>query len=246
MMNTTPTSKSERFHGMNVVGGNYQNLETQGVTTAQSALVVGETWRSQGTFKGTEVSARQIDLQGEATVTSLQAETLRQNGRLRGKVVRSGIVLGEGGIRAEELSIEKIEFKGEIIAALKCTFTTGETRGTIESPSISAGTFNHHGSVISAELTAERFIMKMDEASRSSIRILSARSIEVSGVGDKRPLIVAERIEGEDIRLAWAQVQRVSGQNVEIGPGCICEEVHYRGTLQVDPGSTVKKSTKIS
>lgn len=54
------------------------------------------------------------------------------------------------------------------------------------------------------------------------------------------PQLIAETIEGDQIKLEYTKAQVVRGNNITIGPGCEIERVEYKSHLNIDERSKVK------
>ena len=61
----------------------------------------------------------------------------------------------------------------------------------------------------------------------------------------KRPHLVTNLIEADEIDLEYTDARTVRGVNVRIGPECVVDRVEYSGTLSTDPYATVGEKVKI-
>ena len=61
----------------------------------------------------------------------------------------------------------------------------------------------------------------------------------------KRPHLVSDLIEADEISLEYTDCRTVRGINVHIGKECVIDRVEYSGTLTTDPDCTVREKIKV-
>ena len=61
----------------------------------------------------------------------------------------------------------------------------------------------------------------------------------------KRPHLISNLIEADDVDLEYTDAQTVRGVNVHIGPECVIDRVEYSGSLTTDANCTVREKIRI-
>ena len=77
-----------------------------------------------------------------------------------------------------------------------------------------------------------------------SVRVY--RSRRGFGLFNKRPHLLAELIEADEISLEYTDVETVRGVNVHIGPECVVDRVEYSGTLTTDASASIGTRVKLN
>ncbi len=147
-----------------------------------------------------------------------------------GKLEADGSVKIEGGIRATEIEVD----------------------GVLKSDgAVQAERFRAKGSVsIDGLLNAESVELLL--SGEDLIESIGGGSVTVRR-GDssfglfvrKRPHLVTNLIEADEIDLEYTDARTVRGVNVRIGPECVIDRVEYSGSLYVDPNASVREKVHI-
>lgn len=226
-----------RYAHAKIVGNGTINGDMECVTFKS----VGDS-RIEGNLKAEKVKTTgSIRIHGKTT-----AEEIRITGDLNlyGDLhaghcrVRGGITTN-GGIRAGDMSLMgyvtvKKNCEAELLKA------EGQIRidGLLNADDIDIKT---HGASRISEIGGDRIVIRRGTAS-SLGKMLKFIFVPSSW---NNATVIANSIEGDDIRLSGTRAKVVRGNNVAIESGCEIDLVEYKDQLRVSHGSSVKEKRKI-
>ena len=191
-----------------------QNLKVSGKLSTEGSVEVTDGHIS-GVYRSETLTVKQGKISGIATINkSLSAHELKVSGHL---------TVGDS-IEAEQL---------KVTGRLNCEGFINSEKVELEGNSKS--TFNEIGA---SEVKIIRYYHRypINSVFSSMINGLSemfGSSYKVSG----------NLIEADSVYVESANIKKISGHDVVIGPNCIIDEVDYTGTLSVDKESLVKQSS---
>ncbi len=193
----------------------------------------------EGTFSG-DVDCAKLTQIGELEIGGgLRAGEVKITGEcdVRGRL-DAGAVSGRGELTAQAgLRAERVKFTGNI-----------ETAGDCE-----AGTFAVEGAfAVAGLLSADTVDIRMfgpcsaKEIGGSKIIARRSRTKKLLGLlkEDGSCVLTAEQIEGDYVELEHTEAEVVSGNRVEIGPGCRIGRVEYRSGLDIHKSAVVNEVVK--
>lgn len=187
--------------------------------------VFAETARISGSFS----AEGDVELAGSLTVSG----SLKTEGSLRsGDLSVSGVCKTEGGIRGNEITV------GGVL----------KTPGDVQAEALrSSGALSIDGllnaETVEIELNGDNNVRTIG-GGRVTVRRSKDRGFTFLGFR-KRPRLLSELIEADEIDLEYTDAQTVRGVNVRIGPECVVDRVEYSGTLTTDAYATVREKVKI-
>ena len=216
-----------------------------------------------------------IDIDGAAKVEgALLCESLEVNGSLkverdceiRGGAEVNGSLKVEGGACTVgggldvtgsckvtgPLRVGRLEVEGSVKIEGSIQATEIEVDGVLKADdAVQAEHFRASGTVsIEGLLNAET--VELAVSGEDLIESIGGGQVTVrrskncfSLFGRKRPHLVSNLIEADEIDLAYTDAQTVRGVNVHIGPECVIDRVEYSGTLTTDANCTVREKVKI-
>ncbi|MCC8023042.1 MAG: hypothetical protein LIO46_04585 [Clostridiales bacterium] len=151
-----------------------------------------------------------------------------------------------GSVRTEEMHCDGVsDFKGDVYAkelevdgVLKVAQGCNLEGGVIQCD----GVLNVGGQLSADRLKAEGVVVAREIVGDeidvcSMVRGLSFKKL----MGRKDSW--ADLIEATHIRLSGMAAKQVNGQYIDIGPGCVIENLDCSGTLHIDPAAQVKHIT---
>lgn len=175
-----------------------------------------------------------------------------------------------GSMKSEcDVSMEALEVDGTLSVNGRLTAGDVEIDGTLH---VNGSLIAHDvdlGGVLKAEgeVQAERF---MADGTVKIKGLLNAETVELSVSGEdlidsigggrvtvrpgksgfslfrrKRPHLISDLIEADEIDLENTDCRVVRGGSVRIGPECVIDRVEYSGTLEIDPAAAVREQVKL-
>ena len=184
--------------------------------------ILAEELRVSGAFTG-EADA---EVRGLAEISG----SLKTEGSLKaGTLVISGICTAAGGVCANEIrSSGSLKTEGDLQAETLTASGVLYVRGLLN-----AGTAD-------IQLAGEDLIGSIGGGTiRVRKRPVNFRFFQ------KRPHLISNLIEADEIDLEYTDAQIVRGVNVRIGPECVIDRVEYSGTLTTDADAIVREKVKV-
>ena len=186
--------------------------------------VFAETARISGSFS----AEGDVEITGSTEVSG----SLKTEGSLRGGDLSvSGVCKAEGNIRGNEISVS----------------------GVLKTPGdLQAENFHSSGALsVDGLLNAETVEIWLN--GDNSVRSIGGGRVLVRRKGkgfsffgfQKRPRLLSELIEADEVDLEYTDCQTVRGVNVHIGSECVIDRVEYSGTLTTAADCTVREKIKI-
>lgn len=204
-----------------------------------------------------DINCKHYDCNGFATVNgNIKAETVKINGKstINGDVDAEGISIDGHSSMSGEVKTETIRISG-----------SGSIGGSLQGEHIKInGKASIGGDCEAEEFVSEGTFTIGGLLNAENIDILLYGDCEVKEIGGQtirirqriqgfmkiiKPFyqtrLVTDVIEGDDLHLEGVKAKIVRGNNVTIGENCEIDLVEYKGTIEVDKASKVKKTNQL-
>ena len=224
-----------------------------GSLTVHGPIVIDGAGKVEGPVRGERLSVsgsfkaeRSCEISGDLNVNgSFKVE----NGpcAVGGKAKVSGSIKIEGELRVGALDVDgSAVIEGSLLAAEIEADGSLKVGGEVQAERFrAAGAVNVDG-LLNAE-TVELLVSGED-----LIQSIGGGSVTVRRGTDgfslfkrKRPHLISELIEADEIELEYTDCRTVRGGNVRIGPECVIDRVEYSGSLTTAPNCSVREKIKI-
>lgn len=196
------------------------------------------------------VTAKEIFVSGTLeSLEQLSAQNVKVSGRLHAKSLKCDEVFVSGSMTVKELLETQIltvsgwlKVTGDIEAEqIKVTghvncdgLLSGET---IRLESMSGSTFKEIGAT-EVEITRSSMANGINHVTSSILNAL------MRGLSPLKK-VSGELIEADRVTVEYAEILKISGHDIIIGPDCIIDEVEYSGSLSIDESSVVRHQVMI-
>ena len=170
------------------------------------------------------------------------------NVEITGVAEVSGSLKTEGGIQCGDLSVSGVIQAGGSICGNKISVSgVLKTPADVQAESLrSSGALTVDG-LLNAETVEIQLYGNNNVRTIGGGRVLVRRkNTGFSFFGfQKRPRLLSELIEADEVDLEYTDCQTVRGVNVRIGSECVIDRVEYSGTLTTAADCTVREKVKI-
>ena len=232
-------------------------MEIDGAGTVEGS-VRAERLEVNGSLK----AAGSLDVAGELEVDG----SLRTEGACR--IGGSSEICGS--MKAEsDVSMADLEVDGSLSVNGSLTAGNVEIDGTLSvSGSLTAndveidGVLNAEGEVQAECFKAEGTVKIMGLLNAETVELTVSGEDLIDSIGGgrvtvrpgksgfslfrrKRPHLISDLIEADEIDLENTDCRVVRGVSVRIGPECVIDRVEYSGTLEIDPAAAVREQVKL-
>ena len=160
----------------------------------------------------------------------------------------SGSLKTEGGLRCGDLSVSGVCKAGASICGNKLSVS-----GVLKTPADVQAESLHSSGALSIDGLLNAETVEIELNGDNTVRTIGggrvlvrrkAKGFSLFGL-QKRPRLLSELIEADEIDLEYTDCQTVRGVNVRIGPECVIDRVEYSGSLTTDPNCTVREKVKV-
>lgn len=228
-------------------GGYYSDVKVVG-----DGVINGDfdciNFRSAGNSKiNGNMVTKSVRIAGSSSVTgSLKSDDLRVAGNLDvlGDIKSKNIVIRGGTEAKGNIKADDIGIKGYMTVKKNCEAETFKSEG----PIAIGGLLNAeqvdiriHSTCSATEIGGETISARRGHGATLG-HIIKSLFLPADFYNGK---LVADSIEGDEIRLEYTKAKVVRGSSVTIGPGCEIELVEYKKDLRVSGRPLIREKRKI-
>lgn len=228
---TTSESEDVRVVGpTNLDSVDCRRFEAKGATEIAGDMTADVATCAGATGVGGNVSVRVFESEGATEIGgSLDAD----------EATCAGATEVVGGTQVDDL---RVKGASEFANVASDSF---EVKGPVAAEYVSADEVDVHG-VVSAERLEARVVTLLLESNTSTVETIVADDVivERDEEGDEQVTLEATTIEGETVDIEYAEVEKVVGREVNIGPGSHVELVRA-DDLSVHSDATVERTESL-